>query len=160
MGNRKSGKSTLAKYLATNNSVKHINYTDDIKWELAQALAKYSPMFWNVEHAYKNLTEYKDSYRSIVIAWADVCGWSDGAKLDKRLSSLWVEGEPSWCIDNIRYPEQASIAKAYGFKLVRLEGGEHVDIPSERAMDDYPVDLTLEWLPVEDRAHNIMFNFS
>ncbi len=154
-GNRRSGKTAFTEYLVRERGFVGVSYTTLIKMELATALALADTLFETedlhdrADALLEQMLADKERYRDLIVAWADVRGWSGGAPLDKMLKDYadsWMGGwaHQNIVIDNVRFPEQADVCRKYGFLIVRLAGGAHVDIPSERSMDGYRVDMGLD----------------
>lgn len=140
-GNIGSGKSTIAKEFEKKEYYL-LSYTQRIKEEVASAMQA-TGVVESKEEALRKFQEHKELYRPLLISWADCCGWSDGSRLKGFLQNLDKENV---VLDNLRYIAQANIVKQAGFITIRLEGGNRVDVPSERSLDNYPFDLTIPWM--------------
>ena len=155
-GNVGSGKSTIAERLS-NNGFYLLNYTELIKEEVADAMAAVG-VTKDAQQALDLIHREKEFYRSLLISWADATGWSTGERLKKILPNLQEE---NIVLDNIRFLRQAEIVKEYGFKVIKLEGGQSIGEAYDEEFKDYSFDAVVPWKEnVEERVKYILNLFS
>lgn len=140
-GNVGSGKSTIAEHLQ-NKGFYLLNYTELIKEEVADAMVAVG-VFTTTKEALDNIHKDKEFFRPLLIAWADTTGWSTGERLKKILEHLNIE---NIVLDNVRFHSQAEIVNEYGFKIIKLEGGESIGEAYDKEFANYQFDAVIPWM--------------
>lgn len=151
-GNVGSGKSTIAEHLQ-NKGFYLLNYTELIKEEVARAMTAVD-VTQDERDALDKIHKDKEFYRPLLIAWADATGWSTGERLKKILEHLNIE---NIVLDNVRFHSQAEIVNEYGFKIIKLEGGESIGEAYDKEFADYAFDSVIPWMGnVDERVKLIL----
>ncbi len=147
-GKRGVGKSTAAKYLVKKYGFIRVGMADDLK-ALAKTMFPFTDRDFDLgkEHKYK---QYDWTPREFLIHLGELMRYHDPDYWLKRLMAKCADDTKNYCVDDLRFKNEAQAIVISGGKLLRIERyekknpyGKDLDIPSEKDLDDYTFDFTV-----------------
>ena len=147
-GKRGVGKTTSANYLVKKYGYIRVGFADDLK-TLARTFFPFTERDFGINKEVKYKT-YDWTPREFLLHLGELMRFHDPAYWLNRALAKCVDTTKNYCIDDLRFVNEAEAIKFTGGKLVRVERyeklnpfGKDLDIVSETALDDYKFDYTI-----------------
>jgi hypothetical protein len=139
-----SGKSSVARALGERGYLV-VEHADLLKTLLIEALAGIGVVLTMEE-----IKANKAEYRTLLQELGTVIGFDQGLYIQRALVEAGWDGAQAAVIDNVRTDGQASLARAYGFQVVRLKVSDRtryerlhaggVDLYTAMRHEDHPIE--------------------
>ncbi len=147
-GKRGVGKTTSTNYLVKKYGFTKVGFADDLKL-MAKMFYPFTDYDFGSgkEHKYKG---HEWTPREFLLHLGELMRYHDKDYWLKRLMAKCVDETKNYCIDDLRFKNEAQAIVIGGGKLIRIERyekknpyGKDLDIPSEKDLDDYAFDYTV-----------------
>ncbi len=147
-GKRGVGKTTSAKYLVKKYGYIRIGFADDLKL-MAKMLYPFTDRDFTTDKE-KKYKEFDWTPRDFLLHLGELMRYHDKDYWLNRLLAKCNDDTKNYCIDDLRFKNEAQALIIAGAKLIRIERyenknpyGKDLDIPSEKDLDDYTFDYTV-----------------